>query len=380
MLQNILSVGIGIFVIGILIFAYLYLKSAGIFKTCPEGSFKHGLTDQCYKCPEGYVRSLDPDINSPGACRKACSGGGFEHWLTGRCYKCPDGFERSLNPNINAPDACIATQPCNLKYGTVVDSGETWGPAFEHWLSGDCYSCPSDSDRSLNPDPAASDACIRKTGCSKFDNMKADNVEYGSAFQHMLSGTCYACPKNFVRSINPDISAGNACVAKGGCESISTPVNEGGFRYSRPFEHMFSGTCFSCPDGYERTLSSIDAEDACISSKSCKDINAGKYPEYGDAFEHWLTGKCYACPKGYTRTIWDISGPNACEQGFLGKTDYAKQLLPRSAKAREMGSINRKAREMGRLISSAKPRGKVQAYAIPGEKNTANAIWVGTAE
>ncbi len=77
------------------------------------GSFEKGFSDQCYSCPKGYKRAWWRGIKSPKGCYRsdpkkfskakyegkvACKKGSFEHKLSGNCYACPTGYKRNLNP------------------------------------------------------------------------------------------------------------------------------------------------------------------------------------------------------------------------------------------------------------------------------------------
>lgn len=101
-------------------------RSFGLIKTdCKKGSFLHRLSGKCYSCPGGYRRTLH-GINSHKACSKkitvryaktnyrgrpGCPNGAFRHGLSDRCYACPRGTIRSAsigNDPSKMHNACVA--------------------------------------------------------------------------------------------------------------------------------------------------------------------------------------------------------------------------------------------------------------------------------
>lgn len=90
-----------------------------------EKAFLHALTDQCYSCPKGKSRTVNPDVVAKTACesgaffqgaapavlrgRPGCPekrepgyGRGFQHGLSGNCYACPEDYDRTLWPKIGS--------------------------------------------------------------------------------------------------------------------------------------------------------------------------------------------------------------------------------------------------------------------------------------
>jgi len=246
-----------------------------ILKTCPPGQFQHQLSGQCYSCKDGYIRSLDPDVNAADACvaQGGCPGmfgkGSFEHWTTGECYSCPEEYVRSLNPDIHAQDGCTYRGGCKGKYGTR---------AFEHWNTGNCYECPKDMERTLNPDVNSINACEDFRGCAvRFNDP--------NAFPHMLTGRCYTCTDGYHRTLNPDINAEDGCIATKGCEGLYGP---------KSFQHILSGSCYACKQGYSRYAlePDITSGHACISDpRDC----LGEGGKYVDSLNPSYKSGCYKC-------------------------------------------------------------------------------------
>ena len=83
------------------------------------------------------------------------------------------------------------------------------------------------------------------------------------------------------------------------------PVKEGwGAAF---FDLTDGGTCWSCPNGYERpaTVYPVSSDKACVDYKAATKV--GKYGcknKYGSSafFDAIQGGTCWTCPSGYIRT------------------------------------------------------------------------------
>lgn len=133
----------------------------------------------------------------------------------------------------------------------------------------------------------------------------------GAAFLHVWNNTCWSCPEGFDRTANPDVASRNACRRPG--QTLNRRATYRGnatgiLRTDCPsgqFLHGLSGRCYSCPSGYGRTLAGIDAPNACSKTEDAQ-LRAGTErgrpgcPE--GSFEHGLTARCYSCGDGYDRS------------------------------------------------------------------------------
>ena len=86
-----------------------------------------------------------------------------------------------------------------------------------------------------------------------------------------------------------------------------------------------NGKCYSCPTGFNRTLTPVTAADSC---SMAKDDKAFKYPTGIQAkvkkrgklcppgFKIDIgVNKCWKCPKGFKRSIFSVKGKTACTKG-----------------------------------------------------------------
>ena len=143
------------------------------------GSFKHGLTAECWSCPANAPKRTIWAIDSNWACEKPaetiyrrakgprnptgliktdCQKGWFWDIGKGKCYSC-EGWKRSTS-HVEGPNACFSKRPLVARKATY--EGELGcDQGFEHFVSGYCYECPTGSYRNANTgsDPSKFGAC-----------------------------------------------------------------------------------------------------------------------------------------------------------------------------------------------------------------------------
>lgn len=85
------------------------------------------------------------------------------------------------------------------------------------------------------------------------------------------------------------------------------------------FDPIDTGSCWSCPSGYNRHITHVKAQDACIKAPSTE-VHRAKmmYPAgckaYGkDSFyDPRNGGECWSCPSGYWRSVYPVNEGWAC--------------------------------------------------------------------
>lgn len=96
---------------------------------------------------------------------------------------------------------------------------------------------------------------------------------------------CFQCP-NADRTAEP-INSSKGCL--GDCNR----------RYGKlSFQEALSGDCYSCPDGYKRSVFGISDGKAC--ERGCP---AGTFSDLE---------QCWSCPSGYKRSGGAVTAPDAC--------------------------------------------------------------------
>ena len=140
-------------------------------------------------------------------------------------------------------------------------------------------------------------------------------------FHDVWSGACWTCPAGYQRSLSA-ITAANACFV---------PVGEGFNQTTRhdkatgilgtdcpagQFWDAVDGHCYSCPEGYDRTAYHVHESRACsavVPERHAEATRARDFPCPAGQFEDLLSpGDCYSCPPGATRTLQPIQSTNAC--------------------------------------------------------------------
>lgn len=230
-------------------------------RVCPEGSFFDPTRDgECWSCPKGYERTVVPvewadacvlpaqesfsrvtrHDKATGLIGTDCPQGQFWDAKDGHCYACPSGHNRTLWPVDNIR-ACVKTQGATVSKATltgkaVCKPGEFGDPRN----GGECWSCPTNFDRTLFPVTDAKSCEI------------AGGWDYATATQSAALTCAPGQIFDLVNAKHPNIQ--NHIRAKFGS---NTPKNLGG---------KGGGTCWSCPTGYRRTISPVWDGWACESN------------------------------------------------------------------------------------------------------------------
>lgn len=102
----------------------------------------------------------------------------------------------------------------------------------------------------------------------------------------------------------------------------------------RGFYDVGTGDCYECPAGYKRSVASVTSKNACerpATMKYAKAINKGRAGGIfgtdcpaGSFYDP--NGNCYTCPNGYKRTVYPVTGGKACEQRQPAGYQYATKV------------------------------------------------------
>src|SRR5262249_43346214 len=151
----------------------------------------------------------------------------------------------------------------------------------------------------------------------------------GSFFDPIRDGECWSCPQGYERSVF-HIEANNAC---------HQPAREQLFRAIRynhgtgligtdcpggQFWDGIDGFCYSC-DGARRTASSVRNDDSCartIAEGWAKASVVKKATCESGEIQDTLRNECWRCPQSWDRTVFPVQGNQACEKG--GGLRFAK--------------------------------------------------------
>ena len=254
---------------------------AAVFKraalgSCPSGSFFDIGKWACYSCPSGYERSAAP-VDHYKACQKkraqpklfgtfmsaekqgnVCpSGSVYDGIRGGECWKCPSNYNRTVF-HVEAHNACQK----NGIFGPVaraqlVKSGTCNAGEIKDGIGGNggsCWTCPENTDRTvfaINSNKACEKSewfdfakATKKgdltcpvgeifdfTGLTQADIRQRPEFKGGSTPSTVEKGTCWACPEGYDRT-EYGVKANNACRAKFMVWQPGVFKNPGLFRFA----------------------------------------------------------------------------------------------------------------------------------------------------
>ena len=159
--------------------------------------------------------------------------------------------------------------------------------------------------------------------------------------------SCWSCPQGYDRTLAA-VDTDRACAKPNpskrgtfGRASFQGKVcPEGSF-----FDPTRDGECWSCPSGYNRTVAPVEWADACVkpAKENFKRINrhnraTGLLGTDCPSGQFWdaRDGHCYSCPSGYNRTGYAVNHERACSQ--LVREQKSKATLVKKAQC-ETGEI-----------------------------------------
>jgi hypothetical protein len=294
---------------------------------CPKGSFFDIGLWQCWSCPKGFGRSLAA-VDTAQACSRVnkkisgkfkkatfrghvCPKGSFHDGIRdGECRKCPTGYKRSVF-HVDTDIACHKPAKESL-IGITRHSKATLNRPTIHkcpvgqfidGIDNYCYSCKPGYSRTgysvrdaracsvVIPEKWAKASVVRKAVCEagEFKDELYQHDARGKTviaqIMELRGGSCWTCPDEFTRTAYA-VNTGKACEKGGGIEykaaskkaDLTCPAGEifdftglsAADIRSRPelkgkrISPVKSGTCWTCPTGYDRTFAAgVKSGKAC---------------------------------------------------------------------------------------------------------------------
>ena len=143
----------------------------------------------------------------------------------------------------------------------------------------------------------------------------------GTFFDPIDGGTCWTCPEGYKRTVY-SVKSGKACERAGG--EVFAKATQHGRGYGPLGTNCANGQfwdpngyCYSCPSGYNRTGYAVTSSKACSKRVSSAFSAATKIRDSRQcptgAFFDIGTNKCWTCPSGYRRTTYAVTSSKACE-------------------------------------------------------------------
>jgi hypothetical protein len=234
---------------------------------CPAGSFFDPIRGgECFTCPAGYQRSIagidwaDACVVLPsekvsritthargtGILGTDCPKGSGQFWdgSNGMCHSCPSGFSRTANA-VSSSAACSQLVKAKQSKATVAGKAQCKTGEFTDFLKnpklgGNCYTCPVNSNRTVY----------------EVSSDKACELDPGYKYSVAALVTPLTCPAgqvfDFAGRDTPRVLTRIATQNRSMTPTRAAPTVNG-------------GTCWSCADGYRRSLSAVWENNACDS-------------------------------------------------------------------------------------------------------------------
>ncbi|MBO6579643.1 MAG: hypothetical protein JJ871_00095 [Thalassospira sp.] len=205
--------------------------------------------------------------------------------------------------------------PCEFSKATKTGKavGECPRGSFFDIGTWSCFSCPAGYNRT-------GFAVDTQMACSKTVSAQYKSATRVGAHKSCPSGSfhdprnggeCWSCPTGFGRTWSP-VDAWDACGKFGAsarrAEFIDRVCPEG--TITDP-----NGSCYTCPDGFRRTAAAVTANNACFRNESLvpAEKTAALTCKAGEIFDFVDGGTCWTCPEASVRSIFGIKSNEACE-------------------------------------------------------------------
>jgi Hemopexin len=181
-----------------------------------------------------------------------------------------------------------------------------------------CFTCPSDYKRT-GFHVEKEKACSRniKDEFTKATYVKKLQCPSGSKYYPLKNGECWSCPTGYGRTAAA-VDKWNAC-GKIGKKAVSASFKgracgEEGFADPRK-----GGECWSCPEGAHRTGTAVTGVKACVKTEEFKSANkeASLSCPAGQVFDFIDGGTCWSCPTGYKRSLSSVKSKTACKSNQM---------------------------------------------------------------
>ena len=246
-----------------------------------------------------------------------CGPGQFFDLVTGACWSCPSGYNRTLFA-IGGANACELPARsefigANSAPGTGFFGTDCPGGYAYDFILRSCYACPSGSSKLVFKAWNDGGACERVipasySGASRFNGLCA-----AGEFLDIGTGACFTCPAGYNRTVL-SVLGGTACERRTPAQQ-SKASRFNGLCPVGQFWDLGTGGCFACPSGFNRTIFGVLAANACEQVIPAVLSSATRNDPFCPVNQFWDigTGSCFTCPANYNRTVFSVLGSTACE-------------------------------------------------------------------
>lgn len=192
----------------------------------------------------------------------------FPHQLTGNCYSCPTGYARSLNPNIGAGNACQKVVAAKALWSKATYRGnrrveKPREAFFDPRKGGEWWRCPEDRPRRTAYAVTHKYACAtrslwpdEKLARAKFVSKAVRGAPKGAFFDPRKGGEYWSCPKGYSRTVAYPVNhKSRACKKAIGGKTYNARAKSRGPWGCKTgtFRNGPGTTCYVCPASYRRS-------------------------------------------------------------------------------------------------------------------------------
>lgn len=176
-----------------------------------------------------------------------------------------------------------------------------------------CYTCPSGYNRTGfavdTPQACSKQVPSQYKRATQIGTHKS--CPNGTFKDPRNGGECWQCPAGYGRTLSA-VNAWDACGAFGAsarrAEFIDRVCPEGSIA-------DLNGRCYTCPAGYRRTAAAVTAHNACFRNEDLKpaEQTAALTCKADEIFDFIDGGTCWKCPENSVRSVFGVKSNNACE-------------------------------------------------------------------
>jgi hypothetical protein len=170
-----------------------------------------------------------------------------------------------------------------------------------------------------------------KTPCmvseAKFEGKQGGLCATGQIFDLIDGGSCWTCPSGYGRTIFP-VNGDSACEKVASTDFRRANENNKGTGFfgtdcpGGQFWDIVDGKCHSCDAGYAmQVFEHVHSGNKCartIPGNFARATKIGPPCGAGKLWDPRNGGECWSCPDGFVRTIAPVDSGYACEFKFIG--------------------------------------------------------------
>jgi len=205
--------------------------------------------------------------------------------------------------------------PCSFSSATKTGKavGECPRGSFFDIGTWSCFSCPAGYNRTGfavdTPKACSKQVSAQYKPATRVGSHRS--CPSGSFRDPRNGGECWSCPAGFGRTWSA-VDAWDACGKAGQtarrAEFISRVCPDGTIT-------DLNGSCYTCPEGFRRTAAAVTAGNACFRNESLMpaEKTAALTCKPGEHFDFIDGGTCWSCPEDAVRSVYDVRTDKACE-------------------------------------------------------------------